>query len=73
MGTGKRETSLPFKREEGLRELQAAEHQLCAWEDHGTGPPGRHVKAHVRRTGDSTQPAQFHQGNVVPYPIGVLR
>jgi len=46
-GTGKMEISLSFTRKEGeARELQAGERHLCAWADHGTGSPRKHVKAH---------------------------
>jgi len=45
--TGKIETSLSFIREEeGPGELQTNEPHLCAWENQGTDPLGRHVKAH---------------------------
>lgn len=37
---------LQEREEEGPGELQAGESHLCAWEDHGTDSPGRHVKAY---------------------------
>ena len=30
----------------GPWELQAGESHFCAWEDHGTDPPGRHARSH---------------------------
>lgn len=35
-------------RKEDLGKLQDSEPHLCAWEDHGADPPGRHVKAYTR-------------------------
>jgi len=42
-------------------EPQAGEPQLCAWEEHGMDPPGRNVKANMRRGGDPRQPAWLHK------------
>lgn len=45
---------------------------LFTWEDHGSDPPGRHVKAREGQVGDQRQPAWHHQGNVVPDQFGSL-
>lgn len=39
-------THLQERGKGGPGELQAGEHHLCAWEDHGADPPGRDAKAH---------------------------
>jgi len=76
--TGKRETSLPFIRNGegkswGTTDSQTGEPHLCAWEDHGTDPSGRHVKAHVRCGSALTQPAWLQQVQIVPdQPGGFL-
>ena len=55
------------EREKGRhKELQDGEPHLCAQEDDGEDPPGKDVKAHVRRGGDPRQPAQLHEGKVMP-------
>ena len=61
----KREILLPFVRKEGKPgELQAGEPHLCDWEDHGTDPSGRQVKACEELAGDTRQPEWLHQGKV---------
>ena len=46
--------------------------QVCAWEDHGTDPPGRYVKIHEGQVGDLRQPAWLHQGKIVSDQSGGL-
>jgi len=54
-------------------ELPTCQPHLCAWEDHGTDPPRRYVKAHGGKGGDSGQPAWLHQGQALPHqPSGFL-
>ena len=41
-------THLQERGKGGPGELQAGEHHLCAWEDHGADPPRSYIKAHTR-------------------------
>ena len=45
--------------------LQASELHICAREDHGTDPPGRHPKAYEGEEGDLRQSAWLHKGKVM--------
>ena len=42
----RKRSHLQVSEEEGPEKLQAGAPHLCAWEGHGTDPPGRHIKAH---------------------------
>ena len=42
--------------------------EFFAWEDHGADPPGRDVSTHE----EVRQPAQLHQGQIVPDQSGGL-
>ena len=68
----KHHSHLQEREEIGPRELHNDEPHLCAWEDHGTNPPGRHVKAHEGQTGDLSQSAQLNKGKVMPDQSGHL-
>ena len=57
---------LQEREEEGPRETQAGEPHFCAWENHGTDPPGRHVKAREGQAGDLRQTAHLHQRKFMP-------
>jgi len=54
-------------------ELSTCQPHLCAWEDHGIGPPRNYAKACGGQGGDLSQPARLHQGQVLPdQPSGLL-
>ena len=63
---------LQEREEGGHGELQAGEPQLCAWEDCGTGPPRRHVKACEGWAGDLRQPTWLYKWKIVPDQSGGL-
>lgn len=42
------------------------------WKDLGTDPPGNCVKVRARQRGGSRQPAQIHQGKLIPDQSGSL-
>ena len=73
LGTGKKETSLPFTRSGGRRTQRTT-----GWWDsvpgkmHGTDPPGRPFAAHEGWAGVLRQPAWLHQGKVVSSQSGSL-
>ena len=50
----------------------SSESYLCTWEDHGTDPPGWHACSHEEWACVPRQPAQLHQGKVMPNQSGGL-
>jgi len=50
-----------------LRELQAGESHLCAWEDHAAEPPESYVKAYAIIECDPRETACLDQGQIMPH------
>jgi len=63
----KENSTLIFKtgRKEEPGNYRTIEPHLCAWEDHRTDSPGRHVKAHAGQGSDQRQPVWIHQDQVM--------
>jgi len=66
----KRETSLPFLRQEDLGNYRPV--SLVSMSGNGVDPHRKHIRTHERWAGNLRQPAQLHQRQIMPDTSGGL-